>query len=184
MRVISGTAGGIRLQSPTHDLRPTMDRVREAVFSSLGDRVPGSVVLDLFAGSGAFGIEALSRGARSADLVDSHRAAIAVIRANLARAKVHGQVHQMDVRRFLERATRLYDLVFADPPYVKGTNKPDLLQAVLAHPRFPSLVHKDGMLILERNADAPRLDLGPWRTLKQRRYGGTELTYALPPEQA
>ena len=136
MRIISGSAGGIRLQSPTHDLRPTMDRVREAVFSSLGDRVPGAVVLDLFAGSGAFGIEALSRGARSADLVDSHRAAVSAIRGNLTRAKVHGQVHQADVFRFLERATALYDLVFADPPYVKGTKTPDLLHAVLAHPRL------------------------------------------------
>ncbi|HEY0790187.1 MAG TPA: RsmD family RNA methyltransferase, partial [Chthoniobacterales bacterium] len=148
MRVIAGSAGGIRLQLPAHDLRPTMDRVREAVFSSLGDRVPGAAVLDLFAGSGAFGIEALSRGAQSADLVDSHRAAITAIRANLARAKVHGQAHQTDVFRFLERAAGLYDLVFADPPYVKGTKTPDLLQALLAHPRLPLLVHKDGLLVL------------------------------------
>jgi 16S rRNA (guanine966-N2)-methyltransferase len=158
-----------------------MDRVREAVFSSLGDRLIGATVLDLFAGSGAFGIEALSRGARSADIVDSHRQAIAAIRHNLARTKVTGRLHQSDVFKFLAQAPGPYDLIFADPPYVKTPDAPDLLQALLRAARLPELLEPDGLLVLERNADAPPLDPGPWHLLRQKRYGGTEIIYAAHP---
>ena len=182
MRVIAGSAGGIRLQSPSHDSRPTMDRVREAVFSSLGDRVIGAAVLDLFAGSGAFGIEALSRGARSAEIVDSHRQAISAIRHNLARTRVTARVHQIDVFEFLMQASGPYDLIFADPPYVKSPNAPDALQALLKHVRLPELLQADGVLVLERNADAPPIDLGRWQLVRQKRYGGTEIIYAGHPQ--
>jgi 16S rRNA (guanine966-N2)-methyltransferase len=158
-----------------------MDRVREAVFSSLGDRVIGAAVLDLFAGSGAFGIEALSRGARSAEMVDSHRQAIKAIRDNLARTRVTGKVHQTDVFKFLAQASGPYDLIFADPPYVKMPEAPDLLQALLREGRLHELLESDGLLVLERNADAPPLDPGRWRILRQKRYGGTEIIYAAHP---
>jgi 16S rRNA (guanine966-N2)-methyltransferase len=182
MRVIAGSAGGIRLQSPSHDFRPTMDRVREAVFSSLGDRVIGAAVLDLFAGSGAFGIEALSRGARSADMVDSHRQAINAIRNNLARTRVTGKVHQIDVFKFLAQASGPYDLIFADPPYVKTPDAPDLLQVLLREVRLHELLESDGLLVLERNADAPPLDPGRWHILRQKHYGGTGIIYAAHPQ--
>lgn len=159
-----------------------MDRVREAVFSSLGDRVINAAVLDLFAGSGAFGIEALSRGARSAEMVDSHRQAIAAMRGNLARTRLFARLHQIDVFKFLAQASGPYDLVFADPPYVKPPNAPDLLQALLRNERLPGLLDGDGLLILERNIDAPPLDLGRWRLLRRKRYGGTEIIYAAHPE--
>jgi 16S rRNA (guanine966-N2)-methyltransferase len=184
MRVIAGSAGGIRLRSPSHDFRPTMDRVREAVFSSLGDRVIGAAVLDLFAGSGAFGIEALSRGARSADMVDFHRHAIGAIRDNLARTKLLANLHQTDVFRYIARASDAYDLIFADPPYAKVPDAPDLLQNLLWDERLPALLHADGILVLERNSEAPALDVGPWRLLRQKRYGGTKIIYAAHPDNS
>src|ERR1700744_3935643 len=91
MRVIAGSAGGIRLKTPAHDLRPTMDRVREPTFSALGDFVIGAHVLDLFAGSGGYGIEALSRGAAEAVFVDDHPKSIEAIRSNLSRTKIDGK---------------------------------------------------------------------------------------------
>jgi len=159
-----------------------MDRVREAVFSSLGDRVIGAVVLDLFAGSGALAIEALSRGARNADIVDSHRQAINAIHSNLARTKLAAGVHQRDAFKFLAQASGPYDLIFADPPYVKTPDAPDLLQALLRVARLPELLEPDGLLVLERNAGGPPLDPGPWRIFRQKRYSGTEIIYATHPQ--
>src|SRR5215471_15845525 len=97
MRVIAGSAGGIPLKTPDHEARPTMDRVREAIFSSLGDLVIGARVLDLFAGSGAFGIEALSRGAAEAVFVDNHPKSVEAIRLNLERTRLVGTVIREDV---------------------------------------------------------------------------------------
>src|SRR6202162_1618331 len=101
MRVIAGSAGGIRLAVPKRGVRPTMDRVKAAIFSSLGDAVAGARVLDLFAGSGALGIEALSRGASSAVLVEEDRQSSEIIQRNLAKTKLNGHVRQQDVFDFL-----------------------------------------------------------------------------------
>src|ERR687889_1762341 len=102
MRVIAGTYGGRRLQAPPGtDTRPTSDRVREALFSILGERVEGARVLDLFAGSGALGIEALSRGAAEATFVDKAPAAIRAVRANLEAVGADADVRRSDARRFL-----------------------------------------------------------------------------------
>ncbi|HXM01958.1 MAG TPA: RsmD family RNA methyltransferase, partial [Chthoniobacterales bacterium] len=92
MRIISGSAGGIPIRVPSHDLRPTMEMVRGAVFSALGERVTAARVLDLFSGSGAFGIEALSRGATAATFVDDHPKAIAAIKANLEKTHLEAGV--------------------------------------------------------------------------------------------
>src|SRR5271166_1865378 len=119
MRVIAGSAGGIPLRISSHDFRPTMDMVRGAIFSALGDLVIGARVLDLFAGSGAFGIEALSRGAVEAVFVDNHVKSVEAIRLNLARAKLDGEIVRDDAFRFLQRCETSFRLVFADPPYVK-----------------------------------------------------------------
>jgi 16S rRNA (guanine966-N2)-methyltransferase len=120
MRVIAGTHGGRELIAPRgRATRPTSDRVREALFSILGD-LQDLRVLDLFAGSGALGIEALSRGAREATLVDSARAAVSAINRNLTALDIEAEVVAQPAARFLQaaqRAGRQYDLVFLDPPY-------------------------------------------------------------------
>ena len=120
MRVIAGTHGGRELIAPKgRATRPTSDRVREALFSILGD-VSDLRVLDLFAGSGALAIEALSRGAAEATLVDSAAGAVAAIRRNLESLGLHAEVVRQPALRFLQGASRdarQYDLVFLDPPY-------------------------------------------------------------------
>ena len=122
MRVVAGQFGGRALVAPRgRATRPTSDRVREALFSILGaGSVEGARVLDLFAGSGALGIEALSRGASEAVLVDSSAAAVAAIRRNLSALGVHAEVRRQDAVAYLRGASRdarQYDLVFLDPPY-------------------------------------------------------------------
>ena len=114
MRIISGSARGIPLRIPSHDVRPTMEMVRGAIFSALGERVAGAKVLDLFSGSGAFGIEALSRGAATATFVDDHPKAIVAIKANLEKTRLEASVVRSDVFRFLERTDQIFDLIFAD----------------------------------------------------------------------
>jgi 16S rRNA (guanine966-N2)-methyltransferase len=170
MRVVAGAWGGRRLEAPPGAAtRPTSDRVREALFSILGLRVVGARVLDLFAGSGALGIEALSRGAASAEFVDAQAAAVRVVRANLERLGAEGRVHRSDAVQWLRAASRAgaqYDLVFLDPPYRLaerlGQGLADGLPAVLA-PR--------AVVVAESDRRAP-LALGlPLQD--ERRYGDT-----------
>jgi 16S rRNA (guanine(966)-N(2))-methyltransferase RsmD len=140
MRVIAGQFKGRRLQAPPGlETRPTSDRVREALFSILGPRVEHARVLDLFAGSGALGIEALSRGAREATFVDNAAPAIRALEANLRDLHVTATVVRAEARRFLggaSRSARQYDLVFLDPPYrlaaSLGRDVSGALEAVLA----------------------------------------------------
>src|SRR5204862_5707483 len=101
MRVIAGAAGGIRLDVPKTNVRPTMDRVKAAIFSSLGERVINARVLDLFAGTGGLGIEALSRGAASAFFVDENREALQTIEQNLKRTSLSGPIRKAEVFGFL-----------------------------------------------------------------------------------
>src|SRR5215210_5391293 len=141
MRVVAGRWGGRRLASPRGAAtRPTSDRVREALFSILGARVAGARVLDLFAGSGALGIEALSRGAAEATFVDSAPAAVRAIRGNLDALGARAEVRRGDALRFLRAApaqARQYDLVLLDPPYrlaaPLGRELSEALPAALVH---------------------------------------------------
>jgi 16S rRNA (guanine966-N2)-methyltransferase len=170
VRVIAGTYGGRRLQAPAGAAtRPTSDRVREALFSVLSTRVDGARVLDLFAGSGALGIEALSRGAAEATFVDSGAAAVGVVKGNLAALGIDAQVRRADARRFLgsaSSAARQYDLVFLDPPYRLaarlGADLSEDLAAVLA-PGATVVAESDRRSPLE--LDLPLED--------ERRYGDT-----------
>jgi 16S rRNA (guanine(966)-N(2))-methyltransferase RsmD len=170
MRVIAGRYGGRRLQAPPGlDTRPTSDRVREALFSILGERVGGARVLDLFAGSGALGIEALSRGAAEATFVDSAPAALRAIRANLEALGAQAEVRRADARRFLGGASgdaRQYDLVFLDPPYRLAERLGSELTAALAAVLAPGAA-----VIAESDRRAPlELELP---ILDERRYGDT-----------
>lgn len=119
MRIIAGLAKGTRLARVPGRTRPLSDRAREGLFSSLGGRVEGARWADLFAGTGAVGIEALSRGAASCDFVDSGAGAIQAIRKNLSLSGLESRarVTRTDVRRFLEGPRGPYDVVFLDPPY-------------------------------------------------------------------
>jgi 16S rRNA (guanine966-N2)-methyltransferase len=120
MRVIAGSAKGTRLAPVPGGTRPLSDRAREGLFASLADHVPGARCADLFAGTGAVGIEALSRGASACDFVDSGAGALRAIRENLSRTRLGAaaRVHRADVGRFLAREDAgPYDLAFLDPPY-------------------------------------------------------------------
>jgi len=121
VRIIAGDFKGRRIKTPATDkVRPTADRVREAWFNILQGSIPGARVLDLFAGSGALGFEALSRGAVSVDFVEKHTASLRVLHANASLLNVEGQVtiHRTDALRFTERLhASAYDVAFADPPY-------------------------------------------------------------------
>jgi 16S rRNA (guanine966-N2)-methyltransferase len=171
MRVIAGRLRGRRLVAPPGEAtRPTSDRVRESLFSLLGP-LEGARVLDLFAGSGALGIEALSRGAATVDFVDSAPAAVRAVRANLdALGVVEGvRLRRQDARAFLRAARTAgheYDLVFLDPPY--------RLAAVLGRelsPALAELLAADGRVVSESDRRTP-LDLGLPMT-DERRYGDT-----------
>jgi len=171
LRIIAGEFGGRRINTPDTDkVRPTADRVREAWFSILQASIPGARVLDLFAGSGALGFEALSRGAVSVDFVEKHAASLAIIRDNAATLNVADQVtiHRTDAIRFAERLQPdAYDVAFADPPYA-GDAAAELAKLFRARPfaRVFSIEHSADCTI---DGDDTR------------RYGDTALTFVYAP---
>jgi 16S rRNA (guanine966-N2)-methyltransferase len=179
MRVIAGSAGGIPLRLPKTDLRPTMDMVRGAIFSSLADAVPGKRILDLFAGCGSLAIEALSRGAASAILVDSDRKACACIEQNLQKTRLTASVICSDVFRFLKTqlAINIADVIFADPPYAKKPGDTDYASELLRHESLPRMLQTDGILVLEVATAWRCPPLESWELIKRKRYGSTEVVY-------
>jgi 16S rRNA (guanine966-N2)-methyltransferase len=176
LRVISGTAGGLHLKSPKrHQLRPTQDRIRQVVFSSLAEIVPGTRVLDLFAGTGSFGIEALSRGAASATFVEQDKEAVQCIRDNLIHCHLAGDVHQADVFSFLERQKgEKFDLIFADPPYRKEMGKLDDEPLL---PLLAPLLSPDGFFVWEHYAGLELQSAAPWEVTRHKTYGETGLSF-------
>jgi 16S rRNA (guanine966-N2)-methyltransferase len=170
LRVVAGEFRGRRLEAPAgSDTRPTADRVREAVFSMLGT-VEGLVVLDLYAGSGALGIEALSRGAAAATFVDRDDRALAAVRANLEALGVVARTSGDDALVFLkDDAGAMYDLVFVDPPYdsapALGGSLSELLPGVLAH---------DAVIVTESDKREP-LEL-TLPLARERNYGDTRIS--------
>lgn len=177
MRIIAGSAGGLRLDCPDGIARPMMDRVRGAVFSSLGEAVVGARVLDLFSGSGALGIEALSRGASSCVFVDRHRKAVEAIRANLARAKLQGTVRSQDVAPFVAHAeTGAFDLVFADPPFALEIADNAHPATLLAGSDLARCVAPEGLFVVELPGEPPPGNKS-WALLRSRRYGQAWIAY-------
>src|SRR4051794_16765194 len=178
-RVIAGDAGGLRLVTPKGiNTRPTADRVKEALFSALGSgRLEGASVLDAYAGSGALGIEALSRGAASAVLVDRDVEAVDAIRANLMHTHLgnRARVHQRDVEVFLRTPAPApeapFDLVLLDPPYEQPSD--DLALALRAL-SAPGWLQSDGIVVVERAAAAGPPELPQsWVVTWDRVYGDT-----------
>ncbi|TMK81052.1 MAG: 16S rRNA (guanine(966)-N(2))-methyltransferase RsmD [Actinobacteria bacterium] len=175
MRVIAGSAKGVRLAPVPSGTRPMSDRAREGLFSSLGERIAGARVLDLFAGTGAVGIEALSRGAKSAVFVDPAPGAVATIRENCRRAKVTklATVRRTDALRALRGEKSQFDLVILDPPY---RTPPPLLDSVLAELAGRGAVAAGGFVVLTRESQSytPVIPLD-WAIERRLSYGDAVL---------
>jgi 16S rRNA (guanine966-N2)-methyltransferase len=151
-----------------------MDKVRGAIFDSLGEFVVGARVLDIFAGSGSLGIEALSRGAAGACFVESDRRATAAIRENLAKTRLAGEIAEADVFRYLERTTPAsFDLILADPPYAKAPGERDFGAELLASEPLRRALAPNGIFVLEHLPNIA-LALKPhWECVRDKRYGAT-----------
>lgn len=182
MRIVAGTAKGRRLAVPAKGTRPTSERAREALFNSLRSLldVEGARVLDLFAGSGAVGLEALSRGAATATFVESDRAAVAVLRRNVATVGLPGAtvVARAAASVLAAESEAPYDLVFADPPYALSDADLDVLMRRLLDGRW---LAEDAVLIVERAArDEPLSWPDGVAPVMNRRYGEGQLWYGRP----
>jgi len=149
MRIISGKYRGLNLDTLSGDTtRPTLDRVKESVFNILGNNFYDLTVLDLFAGSGALGLEALSRGAKSCDFVDISKDAVKIIKKNVEKCRVEdlANIHQCHFQEALKKFSEKYfDVVFLDPPYGKNIG-------VLAISHLDSCVKDDGIVVLETDS--------------------------------
>ena len=175
MRVISGTAKAMPLNSIEGlATRPTLDRVKEALFSSIQFQIPESVVLDLFAGSGALGIEALSRGARQAVFCDSSYKAIQMIKQNLERTKLteNAIVMQKDYLECLESLIKKFDFIFLDPPYQTEYARKAIEKILLL-----DLLQEDGMIIVETDQKENILENLEINIKTIKNYGRVKLIY-------
>jgi 16S rRNA (guanine966-N2)-methyltransferase len=182
MRIISGASKGRRLARPKgQTIRPTSDRVKESLFNILGEGVRDKVVLDLFAGTGNLGIEALSRGATRVVFVENEGQALGIIQGNLQQCDMtpRSEILPMDVNRAIERLHRKrerFDLIMMDPPYRQG-----FLQATLEHLEVYPIHHEDSLVIIEhdRREGFPE-SLKAWKLLRDRTFGDTRISFVTP----
>ena len=179
MRIISGNCRGKKLYAfDGRKIRPTADRLREAVFNILSSQVQDAVVLDLFAGTGAFGLEAVSRGALSAVFIDNHTDAIHLVKKNIHACGVAAQtrVVKWDIARnlnCLEDAQPGFNLVFLDPPY-----RNDLIRPALLHLHESHAVQTEARVIIEHSIREPLPhDLDSFRLEDQRKYGKSLVSF-------
>lgn len=173
MRVIAGSAKGRKLKTlEGMDVRPTTDKVKEAIFSAIQFDLPGAVVLDLFAGSGQMGIEALSRGAAGAVFVDSSSRSLRMTQENLESVQLadQAQLHQMEAQSFLQTAGMQFDIAILDPPYHKG-----ILKQLL--PLLSKCMRTDGIVICEHETglEMPETVVELVQK-KQKKYGAITVT--------
>ena len=186
MRVIAGSAGGLRLAVPKSRVRPTMDRVKAAIFSSLGGAIIDARVLDLFAGSGALGIEALSRGAASVLFVEEDRQSTQAIEKNLAKTKLGGRVRRQEVFEFLRGSAGLerFQIIFADPPYEKTKSGERFTEKLLTNKELAQLLELDGVFVLEKRPAEQTPATKFWDIVRARKYGATEVLFLRRPSSA
>jgi len=179
MRVIAGSAGGVRLAVPKSGVRPTMDRVKAAIFSSLGDAISDARVLDLFAGSGALGIEALSRGAASVLFVEEDRQLTEAIEKNLAKTNLDGRVRRQEVFEFLRRSSRTerFQIIFADPPYEKTKSGERFIEKLLKSEALAQLLEPSGVFVLEKRPTEQTPVTTLWDIIRAKKYGSTEVLF-------
>ncbi len=174
MRIIAGRAGGLKLKSlKGRDVRPTLDRVKESMFNIIAFYLPGAEVLDLFAGFGSLGIEALSRGANKADFVEIKRAHLKIIEDNLKKANFFDQaaLYNQDVYLYLKSCSQKYDLIFMDPPYNKAMTA-EAVQLIIEN----NLLKDNGLIISEKSAEEEAADFNGLSIIKNKRYGNSLLT--------
>lgn len=180
MRIIAGIAGGHTLKVPPVVTRPTSDRVREALFSMLLPRLEGARVLDLFAGSGAFGLESLSRGANEAVFVEENGSACSVIQDNLTKTRLApGRIMKGDVfatlRRLAENGSQ-FDIIFADPPYAKNKESTDFASQLLNSADLLRVLAPEGWFVLETMVTKHASEVNAsWDTVRDRAYGSTRI---------
>lgn len=173
MRIITGSAKGKRLITPDgRDVRPTPDRVKEGIFSALQFELEGRRVLDLFAGSGQLGIEALSRGAQSAVFVDSSASSVKIVRKNLEISGFEdkARVHQGDYSSFIAVTSDRFDIAFLDPPYASGLLEP-ALNAVA------KVMSDYGVIVCEHPLEVELPEaVGDFKAVRRYRYGKVYVT--------
>ncbi len=180
LRVISGRLKGKRLFSVKgRSLRPTSDRVREAIFDILQGQIAGRKVLDLFAGTGALGIEALSRGASSAVFVENSPASLSALQRNLVECRLQDSASVLNKEvlsgiRFLEMQRVTFDLVFLDPPYGRGLTR-KTLEAVAQS----SVIDRETLMIAEHSSQEDIEEIPHLEITDQRKYGGTRVSFLL-----
>jgi 16S rRNA (guanine966-N2)-methyltransferase len=182
MRITGGFMGGRRIRVPRKGVRPTQEKVRAAIFSSIAERVPGASFLDLFAGSGSTGLEALSRGASSVCWVESDRRTARILRENIQIATdspdlpkgVVQLVIEGDALRFLKNSEKSFDIIFADPPYDEDGA---WLKKLLAALDGKSTLNRDGIFIMEQRSFVPVPDMSGWTILKNKRYGESRVLF-------
>lgn len=184
-RVIAGSARGTRLLAPGEGTRPFSDRVKQTLFAILEPDLPGARVLDLFAGSGAAGIEALSRGAGSADFVEQDGSAVRVISQNVARThfETRARIHRQDVLTFLRQpapeARGAFDVVIVDPPYADRTALDAALVALGA--ANTGLLSAESWVVAKHFwRTPPPSSVGLLASVRSRRFGETTLTFYRP----
>ena len=187
MRVIAGEFRSRRLESiPGDATRPTADRVREALFNILQTRIQGASFVDAYAGTGAVGIEALSRGAAHVTFVESDPLAIAAIEQNLAKTRFQGEVMSMDVFSYLDRRAHVqpFDIIIADPPYAKQPGERDFTPELLASESLRQKLAPGGVFILEHLPGATLPLHNTWVCTRDKRYGATAVAFLMRPEPA
>ncbi len=185
MKIIAGLAKGLPLLVPKGDVRPTQDRVRGALFNILAPMIEGARVLDLFCGTGSVGLEALSRGAVHACMVDTSRAATQAALRNLERTRLKGgHVVLSDCLNFVQRERAQYDLIFADPPYCKAPGDRDMIRELLTS-RTHELLTEGGYFIAEAQlgygvGDVHTREFPRWLLTDARTYGKNTLLFYRP----
>ena len=182
MRIITGTSKGRRLVTPKGaSIRPTSDRIKESIFNILGGKIEGKLVLDLYAGTGNLGIEAISRGAREVIFIEKSREALKIIERNLlaCQMKDRSEILLKDVIQaigHLKGKGECFDLVFVDPPYEKGLIRRTLEKLVAAR-----IYHEDSILVIQHDRREPLPDTsGSWNLIRQRRIGDTLISFLTP----
>ena len=174
MRVISGTAKGLKLMAPEGlDTRPTTDRVKESMFNIIQPWLPCKNVLDLFGGSGALGIEALSRGSEFCVFVENNKNAAKVIKQNIEKARLFEKSHLElnDVFLYLSACKKSFDVIFLDPPYNKG-----FLNNVFAFIFEKKLLSQNGIVVVEREIDGEEVEEDNFCCIKHAKYGKTTVS--------